>query len=70
MVKSIRQISNVTVAVDLALISPCVNGLHRMINKMEEYSNKWQFTFNPSKTFTVTFGETTQAFQKNKEMRR
>lgn len=70
MAESIGQISNVTVADDLALISPCVNGLQRMINKMEEYSNKWRFTFNPSKTFIVTFGETTQAFQKNKEMRR
>ena len=36
---------------------------------MEEYSNKWRFIFNPSKTFIVTFGESTQAFQKNKEMR-
>ncbi len=42
-VESIGQISNVTVADDLALISPCVNGLQKMINKMEEYSNKWRF---------------------------
>ena len=40
MVESIGQISNVTVADDLALISPRVKGLQRMIKKMEEYSNK------------------------------
>ena len=69
MVESIGQLSNVTVADDLALISPRVNGVQRIINKMEEYSNKWRYIFNPSKTFIVTFDETTQAFQKNKEMR-
>jgi hypothetical protein len=68
-VESIGQISNVTVADDLKLISPRVNGLQKMINKMEEYSNKWRFIFNPSKTFIVTFGESTQAFQRNKDTR-
>ena len=57
MVESIGQISNVTVANDLALISPRVKGLQRMINKMKEYSNMWRFIFNPLKTFIVTFGE-------------
>ena len=61
-----NEISNVTVVDDLALISPRVNGLQKMINKMEEYSNKWRFIFNPSNTFIVTFGESTQ--RRNKDM--
>ncbi len=42
-VESIGQISNVTVADDLAKNSPHVNGQQKMINKMEEYSNKCRF---------------------------
>ena len=60
---------NVNVADDVALISPQVSGLQSMILTMEYYSKKWRFTFNASKTTTITFGESIVANIKNKEKR-
>ena len=60
------RISNVIIADDITLISPQVKGLQHMITAMEEYSNKWRFLFNISKTAVVTFGESTIANSRNK----
>ena len=50
----------ILVADDIAILSTRVKGLQIMLNFLENYSFKWHFEFNPSKTTVITFGETTQ----------
>ena len=50
----------ILVADDIAILSTRVKGLQIMLNCLENYSFKWHFEFNPSKTTVITFGETTQ----------
>ena len=58
------------VADDVALLSPRVNGLQRMISIMEDYSKTWRFEFNIKKSGVVVFGETTRAWNSLKKSRK
>ena len=62
--------SPIMVADDIALLSTRVQGLQEMLSSLEKYSEKWRFKFNPTKTRVVTFGETTQMWNRMKNTRR
>lgn len=59
----------ITVADDITLLSTRVKGLQEMLYSLEKYSSKWRFEFNPGKTTVVTFGESTQKYNKEKYSR-
>jgi hypothetical protein len=42
---------------DIILISDSENGLQRMIQKVEEFGNKWEIKFNPEKTVYMRFND-------------
>jgi hypothetical protein len=42
---------------DLTMLSRMKSGLDKMLRCASEYSNKWRFTFNATKTVVLTFGE-------------
>lgn len=68
-IESLDNISNITIADDITLISPRVSGLQAMIHAMEKYGNRWRFMFNLSKTAVVTFGESTICNSRNRMKR-
>lgn len=63
------KLSSLLIADDITLLSLRVSGLQSLLNKVEEYSTKWRFSFNPSKSKIVTFGESTQQFNIHKQQR-
>ena len=62
--------SPIMVADDIALLSTRVQSLQQMLSSLERYSEKWRFEFNPTKTRVITFGESTQMWNKIKNTRR
>ena len=42
---------------DLTMLARMKSGLDKMLGCASEYSNKWRFTFNATKTVVLTFGE-------------
>lgn len=60
----------IMVADDVTLTSTRVKGLQKMLNTLESYSRKWRFDFSPTKTVVITFGESTQMFNKLKRYRK
>ena len=55
---------------DLALIALCKNDLEEMINICYDYSRKWRYTLNPTKTVVTVFGESSSRFSKMKSKRK
>ena len=51
---------------DLSLIALCKNDLEEMINICYDYSRKWRYTLNPTKTVVTVFGESSSRFSKMK----
>ena len=63
--------SPIMVADDIAHLSARVQGLQQMLSSLEKYSEKWRFEeFNPTKTRVITFGESSQMWNKMKSTRR
>lgn len=60
----------IIVADDVTLLSTRVKGLQKMLTILESYSLRWRFKFSPTKTVVVTFGESTQMFNKLKCFRK
>ena len=61
--------STVIVADDITLMSLRVKGLQKLIDSMQNYSSKWRFEFNSSKTIAVIFEESTQTHKVKKSTR-
>ena len=61
--------STVIVADDITLMSLRVKGLQKLIDSMQNYSSKWRFEFNSSKTIAVTFEKSTQTHKVKKSTR-
>lgn len=50
---------------DVMLMSPSKYGLDHMMHKVWDYSCKWRFTFSPSKTKCMVFGENKRTNRRN-----
>ena len=60
---------NVLGADDITLLCSQVSGLQSMLRSVEEYSKRWRFEFNPSKTVEVTFGKSVRTYNSFKNNR-
>ncbi|CAB4019992.1 Hypothetical predicted protein [Paramuricea clavata] len=54
---------------DLTMLSRMKSGLDKMLRCPSEYSNKWRFTFNATKTVVLTFGESDRERSVNRSIR-
>ena len=54
---------------DVALLALSPNHLQKMINICYEYSIKWRYRLNPSKTQTMVFGETMHTYKRLSRLR-
>jgi len=53
-----EDVSSLTFADDMLLLSSSVSDLQRMLDNVHDYGTKWHITFSPTKTVCLTFGET------------
>ena len=64
-----RDIASPTMADDTLLLSSTVNGLQTMIANAYIYSRRWRFSYSPTKTKCITFGENKRVHNTNKHKR-
>ena len=53
-----EDVSSLTFADDMLLLSSSVSDLQRMLDNAHDYGTKWHIKFSPTKTVCLTFGET------------
>jgi hypothetical protein len=54
---------------DIMLMSPTKHGLEHMMNRAWDYSQKWRFTFSPTKSKCMVFGESKTRNSRNSRQR-
>ena len=60
-----EDVSSLTFADDMLVLSSSVIDLQCMLNNLNEYGRKWRIKFSPNKTVCMTFGETKRQHQVN-----